>query len=118
MQQITRDKLGNNPFNMTNGPIHYIKSEYDNEVKYKHTILLGLLILPSKASNLLLYMTNNLEVGKDYVHLDNKDYMSSENIKSRVTAKSAVDELIKRSYINPTGKRGWYWINPHKIIKL
>ena len=118
MKQYNRDQLGNNPFNVTNTPISYILSDYDNQVKYKHTILVGLLTLTAKASNLLLYMTDAIVKDKDYIYLDKKMYMENEKVKSRITAKSAIDELIAGSYITPTGKKDWYWLNPHKIVKL
>lgn len=119
---MDREQLGNNPFNPDRKASVYavvqIEQQGEAEVRYRETILLGWRALSVKGNDMLLYISEQLDKDKDYLYIDKVKYMAKAGVRSRITAKSILDELVVESFITPTNKRGWYWINPYKIIKL
>ena len=63
------------------------------------------------AKSLFLYITYNLDAGKDYIWINTEHYMNKNNVKSINTVKTAIEELVRYVLIANSGVKGVYWIN-------
>ncbi len=68
--------------------------------------------LSDRAQRLYLYILYNLPKGKPFVQINKDNYMTRNNIKSRITYESALKELVRYGFIVKTIYRTVYWINP------
>ena len=69
--------------------------------------------LSGMAAKLVLFLTQTLEAGNDYLKIDVDAFKELCNVKSAKSFYNAINELHDKGIINPIrGKRGHYWINP------
>jgi len=69
-------------------------------------------VLSGTSSKLLLLVMYNLEPGCDHIRIIRKNYMQSLSVKSEITFRTALNELIRYGMLSPTVKQEVYWINP------
>ena len=69
--------------------------------------------LSDRAQRLYLYIVYNLEANKDYIQINEENYMNKNGIKSVNTLKEAQKELLRYSFISPTEFKSVYLINPN-----
>lgn len=73
--------------------------------------------LSERAKCLYLYLLYNLKQNKDYVQINQENYMLKNNIKSVNTFKEAKKELINADFILPASTyKTVFWINPNYIF--
>ncbi len=68
--------------------------------------------LSDKAQRLYLYILYNMQKGKPYIQINKDNYMTKNNVKSRITYAGALKELIRYGFIAGTMYRTVYWVNP------
>lgn len=72
-----------------------------------------MVVLSSRAKDLLLWLIYEVESGKDWLWINKDRYMTECNIKAYNTYKDARNELIQNSFLQATTTQGVYFINPH-----
>lgn len=73
--------------------------------------------LSGTSSRIWLKVMYSLEHGKDFVKIDTRSYMKAMGIKSELTFRNALKELVRYGLLALTTKRGFYWINPDFIFQ-
>jgi hypothetical protein len=73
--------------------------------------------LPLRSKEMLMWIQDELEYGKDYLWVNKTRYMEELEIKSINTYKEALKELIRHGFITPTLASDYYWINPDFMFK-
>lgn len=68
--------------------------------------------LSDGAMRLFLYVAYTIDRGKDYIQINIERYLKKNNIKSKRTYATALNELIRYGFIVNTEFDGVYWINP------
>ena len=68
--------------------------------------------LSDKALRMFMYILYHLKRGKDYIQINKDDYMRKNNIKSRTTVLSAIEELLRYSFISSTKYNTVFYTNP------
>ena len=98
----------------------YVKDRANKVSIYKNSDMLKVKMYMAGISlKLLTYISETLESGQDNFKMSGKkqnSFMEAASIKSRSTFYKAVDELIRYGFIIPTGKQGYYWINPFRFF--
>lgn len=69
-----------------------------------------------QAKSLFLWILFEIEYGKDYLWI-NKDRYMEENYVSLATYRRSIKELHRYNLIQPSVKKGIYWINPDFVFK-
>lgn len=72
--------------------------------------------LSDKGQRLYLHVLYTLKRSKDWVYINKEYYMKKNKVKSQTTFNSAIKELHRYQYIQPTHIKGVYWINPHRFF--
>lgn len=73
--------------------------------------------LPLRSKEMLLWIIQESEHGKDYLWINRGRYMAEMEIVSPITLKTAIKELIRHGIISPTVVTDVYWINPQYVFK-
>lgn len=137
--EFTRETLGNNPtvnalvipirtvvFNKTyktnkDGNLEPLEQdlEYTPFVRFYSTAERRTLrnACSLRGKELLLWIMDELEYGKDYLWINKGRYMEEMNIKSVNTYKEALNELIRYCFLATTVIKDVYWINPDFFFK-
>lgn len=68
--------------------------------------------LGNAAKNLFLWLTYELDSGKDWVWINRLRYMEEMNVNSVNTYKAGIEELVRKQMIAVSLFRDVYWINP------
>lgn len=74
-------------------------------------------LITPRGKELLLWIMDELEAGKDYVEVNRKRYMKELHIKSLNTYKTAVSDLVRYGIIALTLKQDVFWINPEFMFR-
>lgn len=74
-------------------------------------------LITPRGKELLLWIMDELEAGKDYVEINRKRYMKELHIKSLNTYKTAVSDLVRYGIIALTLKQDVFWINPEFLFR-
>lgn len=72
--------------------------------------------LSDKGQRLYLHILYTMKRNKDWVYINKEFYMVKNKVKSQTTYNSAVKELHRYEFIQPTPVKGVYWINPHRFF--
>lgn len=68
--------------------------------------------LSDGAMRLFLYVAYSVERGKDYIQINTERYLKKNNILSKRTYTTALNELIRYGFIVQSEFDSVYWINP------
>lgn len=69
-----------------------------------------------QAKSLFLWIIFEIDYGKDYLWINKNRYME-ENLVSLATYRRSIKELHRYNLIQPSVKKGIYWINPDFVFK-
>lgn len=73
--------------------------------------------LSVSAKAMLLYVLYNLESGRDYVRMNQQNYMIKNEVKSVNTYKAALKELCRYCFLSQSvDYKDVYWINPMRFF--
>lgn len=73
--------------------------------------------LSVSAKSMLLYVLYSLESGKDYIRMNQANYMSKNSVKSINTYKDALKELCRYCFLSQSvDYKDVYWINPLRFF--
>jgi hypothetical protein len=93
--------------------VHYVDRRTATKIYQSVTARELLLPLSGMACKLVLFISQQLEPGNDFIHLDPVVFMDYCGVKSAKSMYTAINELHDKGIINPIrGKRAMYWINP------
>lgn len=73
--------------------------------------------LSLRGKELILWLIDELESGKDYVWINKERYMKENKISSLNTYKCAINECIRYGFISNTIIKDVYWINPDFMFR-
>lgn len=72
--------------------------------------------LSDKAQRMYLHILYTIKRSKDWVYLNKEFYMTKNKVKSITTYLSAIKELHRYEFIQPSAVKGVYWINPYRFF--